>query len=712
MEKKILMGCLAVLVMGSCDQRPKPPVAKKINYVMEEFGNTRVDPYFWMRLSDEQKNAETPDAQTQDVIDYLNAENAYAEAVLAPNKALEEQLYGELTSRLAPDDVSVPYIENGYSYTTKYVAGKNYPVYYRTAVKDGAKEELLLDVNVLGEGKKYCGVSGLEVSPDNKWLAYGTDYVSRRIYTLRFKNLETGEISADTLAGTAGRLIWAADSKHVYYVGKDYQTLRAERIYRHELGTPQEQDEMLYYEKDETFSVMLGKTTSNKYIYVRSSQTLATEIRYIEASDVKGQFKVFSPRTKNHLYSVDHINGKFYIRTNKDGALNFKLMTVDENRVASGDWKELIPARPDVLLENYELFNDYIVINERINGLLSLRVIDQKQKKDYYIEFNEPSYVARIGVNKNPSSSVLRYDYSSFLTPASVIDYDMATGEREVKKVTEVPGYDASKYELVREWAVVRDGTKVPVNIIHKKGLELDGKAPLLLYGYGSYGNSRDPSFDTSIFSLLDRGFVYASAQIRGGSDMGRQWYEDGKLLKKMNTFTDFNDCAHYLIEKGYTTSDRLFASGRSAGGLLMGACINLEPQLYKGIIAGVPFVDVVSTMRDETIPLTTFEWDEWGDPRIEVYYNYMLSYSPYDNVEAKDYPNIIVTTGFWDSQVQYWEPAKWVAKLRATKTDDNLIVLKCDMASGHGGASGRFSRLQQTAMEYAFLISLLDDNK
>lgn len=710
MEKKILWGCLLALVMGSCEQQPTPPRAKVVNYVMEEFGHKRVDPYFWMRLSDEQKNAERPDAQTQDVIAYLNEENAYADAYMAPYKSLEDQLYGELTFRLAPDDSSVPYLYNGYSYTTRYESGQNYPVYYRTAVTEGAEEVLLLDVNTLAEGQKFCSVTGLSVSPDNKWLAYGTDFVSRRIYTLHFKNLETGELFADTLKGTDGHLVWAADSKHVYYVGKDYQTLRAERIYRHELGSPQEQDEMLFYEQDETYDISLDKTTSEKYILVFSSQTLATEINYIEASDVKGQFKLFYPREKDHLYEVDHINGKFYIKTNKDGALNFKLMTVDEDKVATGKWTELIPTRPDVLLEDFALFDDYLVLNERINGLLSLRVIDEKRKKDYYIDFDDPSYASYIGVNKNPSSSVLRYDYASMLTPPSVIDFDMATGEQNVRKVTEVPGYNPSQYEMERIWAVVRDGTKVPVNLIHKKDFKRDGTSPLLLYAYGSYGISMDPLFSSSVFSLLDRGFVYAIAQIRGGADMGRQWYEDGKLLKKMNTFTDFNDCARYLVEQGYTSTDRLFAKGGSAGGLLMGACINLEPDLYKGVIANVPFVDVVSTMMDETIPLTTFEWDEWGDPRTETYYHYMLSYSPYDNVEAKAYPNLIVTSGYWDSQVQYWEPAKWVAKLRASKTDDNVLLFKCDMDSGHGGASGRFLRLQQTAMEYAFILSLLNE--
>jgi len=707
--KKGLIG-FALLALAACNQAPQPPVAKVVNYEMEEFGNKRVDPYFWMRLSDEQKNAETPDAQTQDVLDYLNAENQYADAYLAPLKAQEDELYAELTHRLAPDDESVPYNYNGYSYSTKYQAGKDYPLYYRTALKEGAEPELLMDVNQLAEGKTFCQVTGLTVSPDNQWLAWGDDFVSRRLYTYHFKNLQTGEVLTDTIVNASYSVVWAADSKHIYYVGKDVQTLRAERVYRHELGTPQSQDEMLFFEDDETFNVGLGKTSSEKYICINSSQTLTTEVLYIAADDVTGPFKVFLPRERGHLYTVDHMNGQFYVHSNEN-ALNYKLMTVADSQVAQGKkaWKELIPARDEVMIENFALFNDYLVINERMNGLLTLRIINEKQGKDYYVDFGEQCYSAGIGVNRDPASEVLRYNYSSMLTPSQVIDYNMATGEKEIKKTTEVPGYDATQYAEERIWAVARDGVKVPVNVIYKKGFEKNGQAPLLLYAYGSYGNSTDPSFNSSVFSLLDRGFAYAIAQIRGGADMGRQWYEDGKLMKKMNTFNDFNDCARYLIDNKYTSADRLFAKGGSAGGLLMGACINMEPELYKGVIANVPFVDVVSTMIDETIPLTTFEWDEWGDPRTEPYYRYMLSYSPYDNIKAQAYPNLFVTTGFWDSQVQYWEPAKWVAKLRANKTDQNVLIMKCDMVSGHGGASGRFNRLRQTATEYAFMLNLLE---
>lgn len=707
--KKSWLSCLVILLLVSCSELPAPPKAKIVNYEMEEFGNKRIDPYFWMRLTDEQKNAEVPDAQTKDVLDYLKAENTYTTAYMKPYKALEDTLYKEMTSRLVPDDSSVPYIYNGYSYMSSYASGKDYPLCYRTSVKEGAEKELLLDMNVLAEGQPFCDVSDISVSPDNQWIAYSIDFVGRRTYTIHFKDLETGKVIADTLKGTSGQIAWATDSKHVYYVGKDEMTLRGEKVYRHELGIPQDKDDMLFYEKDETYDVSIDKTTDEKYVMIVSGQTLTTEVSYIPASDVTGQFKVFAPRTRGHLYTVDHMNGKFYVMTNKDNAMNFKLMTVADNKAGSGEWNELIPARPDVLIENFTLFNDYIVLNERINGLLALRVLDEKKKKDYYIDFNEPCYTVYTDVNRNPSSSTLRYNYSSLVTPYSVVDFDMATGERKVLKVTEVPGYDASLYTSERIWAVARDSVKVPVDLVYKKGLKRDGKAPLLIYAYGSYGICEDPAFGSSVFSLLDRGFVYAIAHIRGGTDMGRQWYEtEGKLLNKMNTFNDFNDCSKFLIAQRYTSPDRLFAQGGSAGGLLMGVCINMEPQLYKGVIANVPFVDIVTTMRDESIPLTTFEWDEWGDPRKEEYYRYMLSYSPYDNVKAQEYPNMLVTTGYWDSQVQYWEPAKWVAKLRADKVDDHVLLLKCDMSSGHGGASGRLVRYRDVAIEYAFILSLL----
>ncbi len=701
---------LALLALTACTQDPQPPVAKQVPLTLEEFGNQRIDPYFWMRLSDDQKNNQAnPDQQTKDVLEYIDAENEYSDHYFAPLKPLQDQLFAELTSRLAPDDVSVPYSKGGYTYTTRYEAGKEYPIY--TRVKDGeSQEQLLLDVNVLAEGKKYCGVNAPQVSPDNKLVAFGTDFVSRRIYTIVFKSLETGEMLADTLTETGGGMAWAADSRHIYYVGRDVPTLRNNRIYRHTLGQPQSQDELLWDETDETFAVHISKTVDDKYILAGSSQTLTTETRYIDASDVNGQLKQFAPRTKGHRYSVDHIGQNFFVRTNLDNCINNRLMTISDQELAAGKtWKDYLPYRPEVMIDDFTLMGDYVITNERKDGLLTLHVINQKKQQDYYLEFDEPCFTARLGQNVDPASHTLRYSYQSMLTPQQTIDLDLESGEKAILKQQEVPGYDASKYQEQRVWVTATDGTKVPMDIITPVGFEQNGQAPFFIYAYGSYGSSSDPTFNTDNFSLLDRGFGYALAHIRGGGEMGRQWYEDGKLFKKMNTFTDFNDCARYLIEQNFTTNERLFAAGRSAGGLLMGACINLEPQLYKGIIAGVPFVDVVSTMLDETIPLTTFEWDEWGDPRQEDYYRYMLSYSPYDNISAQNYPNILCTTGFWDSQVQYWEPLKWVAKLRANKTDQNKLLLRCDMASGHGGASGRFRRLELRALEFAFFLSLLD---
>ena len=709
MKKNLLFYCgLAGLMLTACQNEPQAPVAKQIPYTLEEFGNQRIDPYFWMRLSDDQKNAKTPDAQTKDVLDYIDAENAYSAHYFAPFKAMQDSIYAELASRLSPSDQSVPYSKGGYTYITRYEAGKDYPIHVRVAAGQ-SDEQLLLDVNKLAEGQKYCGVSQLEVSPDNKYVAFGTDFVSRRIYSIVVKDLETGEMLQDTLRDTGGGLVWAADSRHIYYVGRDVPTLRNNRIYRHTLGQAQSQDELLWDETDETFSVHVGKSIDDKYIFASSSQTLTTETRYIDANDATGQLKPFMVRTKGHRYSVDHIGQNFFIRTNIDGCINNRLMTIsDKDQAAGKPWKDYLAYRENVMIDNFTLMGDYVITNERKDGLLTIHVLNAKKGLDYYLPFDEESYTARLSTNVDPTSHTLRYTYQSMLTPQQTIDLDLETGEKQILKEQEVPGYDASKYALKRVWVAATDGTKVPMDILTPAGLSQDGQAPFFIYAYGSYGTSSDPNFDSNIFSLLDRGFGYALAHIRGGGEMGRQWYEDGKLFKKMNTFTDFNDCARYLLQENYTQNDRLFAAGRSAGGLLMGACVNLEPQLYKGIIAGVPFVDVVSTMLDETIPLTTFEWDEWGDPRQEDYYRYMLSYSPYDNISAQDYPNILVYTGYWDSQVQYWEPLKWVAKLRATKTDQSTLILTCDMAAGHGGASGRFRKLEQKAMEFAFFLSLL----
>ena len=701
----ITIFLMVFLLACSSQSSLKPPVAEKTPH---EIFDKRVDNYFWMRLSDEQKNAATPDEQTAKVLDYLNSENEYSKAVLKKSEVLQKKVYDEIVGRIKKDDESVPYLKNGYYYYSKYSEGSEYPVYFRKKSSPEAPEEILLDVNKLAEGKDYCSVSGLAVSRDNKLLAYGTDFVSRRKYTLNFLNLETGEPLTDKIENTTGQVVWAADNKTVFYVTKDVETLRADKILRHKLGTPLASDKEVFNERDEIFSVSLSETKSEKFIIINSSQTLTTECRYIDADKPEGEFKVFQQRTINHEYNIDHLGNEFFIRTNSNGSSNFRLMRTPESKTTIENWVEVIPHRSDVLFENFELFENYLVAEERIKGLSNLRIINTKAGGEHYLNFGEEAYTAGININPNANTDILRYSYSSLTTPNSVIDYNMETKEKKVMKEDVIlGGFDKNNYESKRLWAKASDGTMVPVSLVYKKGFVQDGKSPLLLYAYGSYGASTDPGFRSTIISLLDRGFVYGLAHVRGGSEMGRFWYEDGKLLKKKNTFTDFNDCAQYLVDEKYTGKDKLFAMGGSAGGLLMGAILNMRPDLYKGVIAAVPFVDVVSTMLDETIPLTTFEWDEWGDPRKKEYYDYMLSYSPYDQVKAMDYPNIIVTTGFWDSQVQYWEPAKWVAKLREMKTDKNTLVMDCNMLVGHGGASGRFERYRITALEYAFILDL-----
>lgn len=702
-----LLITFSLALTVSCSQKEtiKPPLAEKIPY--EVTGN-RTDNYYWMRLSDEQKSASNPDEQTQKVLDYINLENTYKKEVLKHTETLQESLYNELVGRIRQNDETVPYYDNGYYYYSRFLEGKEYPVYYRKKGSPDAPDELLLDVNKIAEGQKYCSVSGLAVSSDNKILAYSVDLVSRRRYTIYFLDLSTGLMLPDKIENTMGNAHWASDNKSVFYTKRDPETLRSDRVMKHVLGTDARNDKEIYFEPDETFSVYLGQTKSRKYILINSTHTLSTEIRLIDASKPDSDIKIFEPRKTDHEYSVDHLGNSFYILTNADGAKNFKLMKTGDDNTSMANWTEIIPHRDDVLLQDFEIFDQFLVTNERIKGLNNLKVISLKDNSGHYLDFGEETYHAGLNTNRRPDTETLRYSYSSLTTPNSVIDYNMVTKEKKVLKQDEIlGGFNADNYESQRLWAPADDGTLVPVSLVFRKGFVQNGKAPLLLYAYGSYGSSTNASFNSSVISLLDRGFAYAIAHVRGGSEMGRQWYEDGKLLKKKNTFTDFNDCARFLINNKYTSADRLFAMGGSAGGLLIGAVINIEPELYKGVIAAVPFVDVVTTMLDESIPLTSFEWDEWGDPRKQEYYDYMLSYSPYDQVKPVKYPNIIVTTGFWDSQVQYWEPLKWVAKLRDVKKDKNLLVLDCNMDAGHGGASGRFQRLRITSLQYAFILDL-----
>ena len=699
-----------ILLTDACKKNVTPPVAEKIPY--EVFDN-RTDNYFWMRLNNEQKADSIPDEQTQKVLDYLKKENEYSKAIMKHTEDLQKNLYDEIVGRIKKDDESVPYLENGYYYYTKYSEGKEYPVHYRRKGSMDAPEEVILDENKLAEGQEYCSVGQVSVSRDGKLLAYSVDTVSRRQYDIYFIDLSSGKLLPETIDSVAGQMVWAADGKTLFYTGKDLETLREDKILCHKLGEHIIRDDTVFLETDETFRVNLTETKSKKYIVIQSEQTLSAEARLIDAYKPDAPPIVFEPRRVNHEYQIDHLGGEFFIRTNSDGASNFKLMKTPEGKTGMENWTDVIPHRSDVLFEGFELFDDYLVSSERIKGLGNLRIINSKDKNEHYLDFGEETYAVGININPNSDTDIMRYSYSSLTTPNSVIDYNMKTREKKVMKEQAVlGGFDKANYESKRLWVKAQDGTMVPISLVYRKGFVQNGTSPLLIYGYGSYGYSANPGFNSSVLSLLDRGFVYAVAHIRGGSDMGRYWYEDGKLFKKKNTFTDFNDCAQFLVNEKYTSSDGLFAMGGSAGGLLMGAILNMRPDLYYGVIAAVPFVDVVTTMLDETIPLTTSEWDEWGDPRKKEYYEYMLSYSPYDQVKEIDYPNILVTTGFWDSQVQYWEPAKWVAKLREMKTDDNILIMDCNMDVGHGGASGRFERYRITALEYAFILDLAGINK
>ncbi len=638
----------------------------------------------------------------------MKAENAYTEAVMKPTLALQEKLYQELVGRKKQDDTSVPYRENGYFYYTRYLAGKNYPLYCRKKGSMQGAEEVMLDGNRMAEGKAFFSIGDLEVSPDNALLAYSVDFVSRRQYRIHFKNLKSGKVYAESIPMTGGQVVWANDSRTVFYTVIDPETLRSCRIRRHVLGTAAAKDVEVYNEKDDTYSAHLGRSRSRKYIFIAAQSTLTSEYRYLDAGQPRGAFTVFQPRQRGLLYDVDHLADRFYIRTN-DGARNFKLMEASAGNTALAGWRELIAHRDDVLLEDVALFNDYLVLGERRAGLTQIRVIPWGQADGYYLDFPEQTYMAFITPVPEPDTDLLRFSYQSPVTPDSTYDFNMKTKERQLLKQDEVlGGYQPADYRTERLLAPGHDGTLVPISLVYKTGMARNGDNPLLLEGYGSYGYSSDPDFNPNVLSLLDRGFIYGIAHVRGGQEMGRAWYEDGKLFKKINTFTDFISCAEYLVRHGYTRPAKLCALGGSAGGLLMGAVVNLQPDLFRAVIAAVPFVDVITTMLDSSIPLTTAEYDEWGDPNRADCYEYMLSYSPYDNVRAKNYPALLVTTGLHDSQVQYFEPAKWVAKLRATKTDGNALILKTNMEAGHGGASGRFRRLREVAFQYAFLFAQL----
>ena len=675
-----------------------PPLATIKPTELVNHGHKRVDNYYWMK-----------DRENPEVIDYLNKENEFYQKETAHLKAFQNDLFEEMKARIKEDETSVPYFFNGYYYITRFEKGKDYPIYSRKKESMDADEQIMFDCNEMAEGFSYFNLSGISVSEDNKWASFGVDTVSRRQYIIQIKNLESGEILATKIENTTGGATWASDNKTLFYSRKDPITLRPDKIYKHKLGTDSANDVLVYFEKDETFDVSVFKSKSKKYIIINADSTLTSEYQTVLSATPDADFKVFQKRKRELEYTISHYGDSFYILTNKDDATNFKLMKTPETKTQAKNWVEVIGHREDVLLEGIDIFKDYLVVSEKTNGLNQINIIPWSGSEAYYLPFEIETYTAETTTNIDFDTEILRYTYQSMATPNSVIDFNMRTKEKNVLKEQEVLGgqFDKSNYIEKRVWATAQDGVKIPVSMVYKKGLQLDSSNPVLLYAYGSYGVTIDPYFSSTRLSLLDRGFIYAIAHIRGGEDLGRNWYEDGKLLKKMNTFTDFIDCSKYLIDQKYTSASYLYAEGGSAGGLLMGAIANMAPELYNGIIAQVPFVDVVTTMLDDTIPLTTGEYDEWGNPNQKKYYNYMLSYSPYDQVKEQNYPNMYISTGLHDSQVQYWEPAKWVAKLRQMKINNTKLFLDTNMEAGHGGASGRFESLKEIAKEFSFLLDL-----
>ena len=699
-------GCKSDIKMNKDVKTPEAEIQAKSLTI---HNSTRIDNYFWMRLTDDQKTAKNKDAQTQKVEAYLNSENEYFDKVTASTNNFQKELFEEMKGRIKQDDTSVPYFRNDYFYITRFEKGNQYPIYSRKKDNLESIEEVLFNVNKEAEGYEYFQLGGLNVSPNNTLVAFATDTVSRRQYTIQIKNLETGNILTDKIENTTGGSVWSNDNKTLFYTKKDPLTLRSSSIYRHILGTDASEDVIVFEEKDETYSTYVYKTKSHKFIVIGSSSTLSSEFRIISADNPYGDWKIIQPREDNLEYSLAHYGDYFFIQTNKDDAINFKLMKTPVNKTTKENWVDVIPHRNETLLEDVSIFKNYLVIEERTQGLGKIRIKTWDGKEDYYLPFDEETYSAGVYANPEFDTDVIRYSYNSMTTPNSVIDFNMKNQTKEVKKEQEVLGgkFNKNNYKSERVWATARDGKKVAISLVYHKDTELNKDTPLLQYAYGSYGYTISDGFSTTRLSLLDRGFVYAVAHIRGGQYLGREWYNDGKMMNKKNSFFDFIDCSKYLIENNYTSAKHLYAMGGSAGGLLMGGVSNLNPELYNGIIAAVPFVDVISTMLDESIPLTTGEFDEWGNPKEKEAYDYMLSYSPYDQVQAKDYPNMLVTTGYFDSQVQYWEPAKWVAKLRELKTDNNVLLLHTNMDVGHGGASGRFDSLKETAIDYTFLLAL-----
>jgi oligopeptidase B len=671
------------------------PKAEKRPKILEKHGHQRIDEYYWLN---ERENPE--------VIDYLNAENDFLKEGLKHTEDLQAELFAEMKGRIKEDDSSVPFLLDGYWYYSRYEEGLEYPIHCRKEGSLEAEEAIILNVNELAKGQSFCQVKGLAVHPNKQLLAFATDFVGRRQFDIRFKDLQSGEILDEVIENTTGGPVWSEALDYVFYTEKD-ETLRAARVMKRKLGSGE--SELVFEEKDDTFNVGIGKTKSKQYLMISSYATLSTEYQILKADDPEGEFQIFHQRERELEYSVDHFEDSFFILTNWK-AKNFRLMKCPLDRTDKSSWADVIAHREDVLLEDLEIFQDYMVLEERHKGISQLRVFDAATE-DHYIQFPEKAYTAGSSTNLNFDTELFRLVYTSMTTPVSIFDYNMKTREFSLLKEQEVlGGFDKNDYASERLNAVVRDGVEVPISLVYKKGFEKDATAPCLLYGYGSYGHSLDPYFSSNRLALLDRGFVFAIAHIRGGEELGRDWYDNGKLLKKKNTFTDFIDCGEFLIKNKYADLNRLFAAGGSAGGLLMGAVMNMAPKLWAGVLASVPFVDVVTTMLDESIPLTTGEYDEWGNPNDKEYYDYILSYSPYDNIEEKEYPHLLVTTGLHDSQVQYWEPAKWVARLRDKAKGNSKLYLFTNMDTGHGGASGRFEFLKEIALEYAFIIDIANE--
>ncbi len=672
------------------------PQAPKKTQLLEIHGHQRQDFYYWMN-----------DRENPEVIAYLNAENAYLKEVMKPTESLQKQLFEEMKGRIKEQDESVPYFKSGYFWYSRFEKGSEYPVFCRKFGSLEAQEEIILDVNILAEGKSYYQVGQATCSTNQQLLAFTADEVGRRIYTIYFKNLETQEVLEDQIPEVTGNFVWAADQQSVFYSKQDPETLRSYQIFKHILGTPTTHDLLVYEELDEEFSCVVHKTKSEKYILIHSESTISSEVRFILADQPTAPFQILQARIPHLEYAADHYGNHFYIRTN-DQSQNFKLVKAPLANPSKENWMDVVPHRPEVLLEDFDLFSKYLVTQERSNGLTQIR-IQPWEGEGHSLAFEDETYTAYVGTNPEFDTDTLRFGYNSLVSPSSVYDYHMVTRQKTLLKQQEVVGgHEPSDYHSERIWANAADGVLVPISLVYQKStFSKTGKNPVLLYAYGSYGYSMDAYFSSNRLSLLQRGFVFAIAHIRGGEDLGRAWYEDGKLLKKKNTFTDFIACAEHLIQQDYTSPTHLYAMGGSAGGLLMGAVINMRPDLFNGVVANVPFVDVVTTMLDESIPLTTGEFQEWGNPKEKEFYEYMLSYSPYDNITAKAYPHLLVTSGLHDSQVQYWEPTKWVAKLRELKTDQNLLLLFTNMEAGHGGASGRFNPLKEIALEYAFLLML-----